>query len=66
VIFNKARATQFLQVINMATYWIHTWLFILSPDQLEHMDSKCTQLMAVVRAIFTQGGWQCANMIHDA
>jgi hypothetical protein len=30
------------------------------------MDTGCSRLMAVVRAIFNQGGWRLSNRIQDA
>jgi hypothetical protein len=66
VIFNNANRAQFLQVIHKAMYWINLWSFLLSEDQRVHMDFGCTRLMAIVRAILSQGGWQRSNRIQDA
>ena len=65
IVFNKVGTTHFLQVVHRATYWIHMWSFLLKPDQRPLMDSGCSRLMAVVRAIFNQGGWQHAKRIQD-
>jgi hypothetical protein len=64
-IFNNASCSPFLQVINKATHWISTWAYLLSEEQRGHMDSGCTRLMAVVQAIYNQGGWRHANRIQD-
>jgi hypothetical protein len=46
----------FLQVINKATHWITTWAYLLQEEQRGYMDSGYTRLMAVVQAIYSQGG----------
>jgi hypothetical protein len=66
VIFNNAGRDQFLQVMHRATYWIHMWSLLLPEDQRQFMNIGCTRLMAVVRAIFNQGGWRLTNRIQDA
>jgi hypothetical protein len=66
VVFNKTSSPNFMQVIYRATYWIHMWSYLLPVDQREHMDFGCTRLMAVVRAIFNQGGWSRPIRIQDA
>jgi hypothetical protein len=66
VIFNNAGRDQFLQVMHTTTYWIHMWSLILPEDQREFMYIGCTRLMAFIRAIFNQDGWQHTNRIHDA
>ena len=58
IIFNKAKSIHSLQVINKATYWIHMWSFLLPAERRGLMDTECTRMMMVVRAIFCQGGWQ--------
>jgi hypothetical protein len=42
------------------------WSHLLPEDQRVHMDTGCTRLMEVVRAIFKQGGWRRTNRIQDA
>jgi hypothetical protein len=66
VIFNKASNAQFLQVIHKVTSWINAWSLLLPEDQRAHMDTGCSRLMAVVRAIFNQDGWRLSNRIQDA
>jgi hypothetical protein len=66
VIFNRAGHDQFLQVMHIALHWIHMWSYLLPEDQRQFMDTACTRLMAVVRAIFNQGGWRHTNKIQDA
>ena len=56
VVFNKSVNANFLQVMDRATYWINLWSFLLLVDQQDSMDIRFTRLMAVVRAIFNQGG----------
>jgi hypothetical protein len=38
--------------MHKAIYWIHMWSYLLREDQRGFMDTGCTQLMVVVRAIF--------------
>jgi hypothetical protein len=64
-VFNGAGSSQFLQAIHRTTYWINMWSHLLPEDQRAHMDSGCTRLMAVVRAIFNQDGWRHFNRIQD-
>jgi hypothetical protein len=47
------------------TSWINAWSLLLPEDQQTHMDTGCSRLMAVVRAIFNQGGWRLSNRIQD-
>lgn len=56
-VLNKSGAVHYLQVINRAVYWIHMWSSLLPSHQRGHMDIGCARLMAVVRAIFSWGGW---------
>jgi hypothetical protein len=53
--FNRAEGVFFLQVICRLIYWIHMWSF-----QRPHMKFSCTRLMAIIQAIFGQGGWWMA------
>jgi hypothetical protein len=65
IIFNNAKCSPFLQVINRTTHWISTWALLLPEDQREFMDTGCTRLMAVIQAIFSQGGWRHSNRIDN-
>jgi hypothetical protein len=58
IIFNKTTPFHYLQVINKTTYWIHMWSFLLPVERRGLMDSACTRMTMVVRAIFCQGGWR--------
>ena len=64
VVFNKIRVAHFLQVVHRAIYWIHLWSFLLPPQQRTLMDAGCARLMAVVRAICCQHGWQHTRRIQ--
>ena len=55
--FNKTGGGHFLQVVHRAIHWIHLWTYLLPEDQRGRLDSGCTRLMAVVRAIFNPAGW---------
>jgi hypothetical protein len=52
--FNKKEIAYFLQVICMATHWIHEWAFLLPEKQRVYMDVGCTYLNTVARDIFNQ------------
>jgi hypothetical protein len=43
-----------MYAIHKAAYWISLWCFLLPKEQQGYMDSGCTRLMAVIRAIFSQ------------
>ena len=65
VVFNKLGGAHFLQVVHRATYWIHMWSYLLPSEQRALMDAGCTRLMAVVRAICCQHGWQHTRRLQD-
>jgi hypothetical protein len=65
IILNNANCSPFMQFIKKALHWITTWAQLLLEDQRGHMDSGCTRLMAVVKAIFSQGGWRYSNRIQN-
>ena len=66
VVFNRQTKPNFLQVIHRAASSIHMWSYLLPVEQRGPMDTGCNRLMAVVRAIFSQGGWQLSRRIQDA
>ena len=63
IVFNRSQTPHFLQVVLRATHWIQQWSLLLPVAQQDHMDSGCTRMMAVVRAIFCQNGWRQAKRI---
>jgi hypothetical protein len=56
VVFNRNVKPNFLHVIHRAASSIHMWSYLLLPEQWGPMDTGCNRLMAVVWAIFSQGG----------
>ncbi|XP_071677594.1 uncharacterized protein [Lolium perenne] len=52
-------------VIHRAASLIHLWSYLLPVEQREPLDTGCNRLMAVVRAIFSQGGWLQSRRIGD-
>jgi hypothetical protein len=57
-IFNKSSFPSFLQVIPLATHWIHTWSF-LQPEEARHaMDIGCNRLEMVARDMYSRCGWR--------
>jgi hypothetical protein len=58
----KKGTAYFLQVIRMATHWIHEWAFLLPEEQRVHMDC----LETVAQDIFNQGGWRLFKRLQDA
>ena len=65
IVFNKTGVVHFLQVVYKASYCINLWSLLLPLEQRALMDSGCTRLMAVVRAIFNRGGWCHARRLED-
>jgi hypothetical protein len=59
VVFNGGAKPKYLQVI-------HMWSYLLPVEQRGPMDTDCNRMMAVVWAIFRQGGWQHSKRIEDA
>jgi hypothetical protein len=41
------------------------WSYLLPPEQRGPMDTGCNRLMAVVRAIFSQGAWLHTKRLGD-
>jgi hypothetical protein len=66
VVFNRSANPNFLQVIHRAASLIHLWSYLLPVEQREPLATGCNRLMAVVRAIFNQGGWLQSRRIEDA
>jgi hypothetical protein len=66
VVFNRCANPNFLQVIHRAASLIHLWSYLLPVEQRGPMDIGCNRMMAVVRAIFNQGGWLHSRRIEDA
>jgi hypothetical protein len=66
VVVNRNVEPNFLQVIHKVVSSIHLWSYLLPPEQCGPMDIGCNWLMAVIRAIFSQGGWLHTNRIKDA
>ena len=64
VVFNKIRDAHFLQVVHRAIYLIQLWSLLLPLQQRTLMDAGCNRLMAVVRAICCQHGWQHARRLQ--
>jgi hypothetical protein len=56
MVFNKIGTAHFLQVIYMATHRTREWSYLLSEAQWAPMNSRCSRLEMVARAIYNQGG----------
>jgi hypothetical protein len=65
-VFNKGRNANFLQVIHMATHWIHEWSYLLPEAQQAHMDSGCSRLEMVARDIYCLATRRSTRRLHDA
>jgi hypothetical protein len=59
-IFNKTSFSSFLQIIPLATHWIHMWSYLQSEDERPDMDSGCSRLAIVARDFYSRYGW-CAD-----
>jgi two-component response regulator (ARR-B family) len=66
VVFNRSANSNFLQVIQRVASLIYLWSYLLPVEQREPLATGCNRLMAVVRAIFNQGGWLQSRRIEDA
>ena len=58
IVFNKSKASSFLQVIPLATHWIRTWSLLQPVECRQDMDSRCALLETVAREFFNQFSWQ--------
>jgi hypothetical protein len=57
-IFNKSCFPMFLQVIPLATHWIHMWSYLRSADQRRDLDIKCNRLETVAWDIYSRFSWR--------
>jgi hypothetical protein len=57
-IFNKTKFPSFLQVIPLATHWIHMWSFLQAAEQRQDMDIGWNHLATVARDIYSRFGWR--------
>jgi hypothetical protein len=62
-VFNKTRASSFLQVIPVASHWIRMWSYLQPVEVQEAMDIGCNHLETVARVLFSQFGWRRDNHI---
>jgi hypothetical protein len=58
VIFNRKSFPSFLQVIPLATHWIHTWSYLQPEDVHQDMDIGCNRLATIARDLFNRCGWR--------
>ena len=57
-IFNNAKSSSFMQVIPMATHWIHMWSYLQPMEKREALDIGCNQLNLVARDLYSQCSWR--------
>jgi exonuclease III len=57
-IFNQKSFPSFLQVIPIATHWIHMWSFLQPEDVRQDMDTGCNRLAMVAREFYSRFGWR--------
>ena len=62
-VFNKPRASSFLQVIPLATHWIHTWSYLQPAERQQAMDFGCSRLETVARDLYSRCGWRLDNQL---
>ena len=58
LVFNKKKFTSFLQVIPLATHWIHMWSYLQPEDKRKVMVSGCNTLEMVAKDLYNQCGWR--------
>jgi hypothetical protein len=67
IVFHKQNGTNFLQVIRLATHWIHLWAYLLPDNQREAMDTGCNRLLTVAHDFFFRAtGWRHISRIKNA
>jgi hypothetical protein len=57
-VFNKKSFPSFMQVIPMATHWIHMWSYLQSPEERHAMDIGCNRLATVAWNFYSRYGWR--------
>jgi hypothetical protein len=59
-IFNRKSFPSFLQVVPLATHWIHMWSYLQPAEERQAMDIGCNRLATVARDFNNRCGW-CAD-----
>jgi hypothetical protein len=57
-VFNKSKFPSFLQVIPLATHWIHMWSYLQTEEERKAMVIGCNLLATVARDMYTRCGWR--------
>jgi hypothetical protein len=57
-IFNNAKTTSFMQVIPLATHWIHMWSFLQQMEKRGDLVTGCNRLEKVARDLYSQCNWR--------
>jgi hypothetical protein len=52
-----------MQVIPLATHWIHMWSFLQPEEDRPAMDFGCNRLHMVARDLYSQFGWRATRRL---
>lgn len=65
MVFNKAKAKTFMEVIFRMTYWTRTWSMLHKQEEAqEHLKNGCRKLETVIMEFFARFGWKFTNRIE--
>jgi hypothetical protein len=66
IVFDKQKATNFLQVIPLAAHWIQSWSLLLLEDQRELMVTRCNRLLTVAHDFYFEATrWRHTSRLRD-
>jgi hypothetical protein len=63
VVFDKAIAPFYLQVIFKGTYWIRYWTLLQKEEDRQFMKATCRTIETATMEVFAKHGWRFSNRI---
>ena len=63
IIFDKAAAPSYLQIIFRGTYWIRSWSQLQKEEDRQMMKMGCMNIETTAMEVFSRHGWRFSNRI---
>jgi hypothetical protein len=63
IIFDKAAAPSYLQVIFSGTYWIRSWSLLQKKEDRQFMKMGCSTIETTAMEVFARHSWRFSNRI---
>jgi hypothetical protein len=63
IVFDKAAAPSYLQVIFRGTYWIRSWSLLQKEEDRQFMKMGCSTFETTALEVFARHGWRFSNRI---